>query len=61
MFTREQVKVTLKSRGWSYRHAANHLDRSYQHVSDVLNGHRISTTLLRKLAELPQRNHRKAS
>lgn len=53
MFTREQVKVTMKARGWSYRRAANHLGRTYQHISYVLNGQRHSVALLRKLAELP--------
>jgi transcriptional regulator with XRE-family HTH domain len=53
MFTREQSKVTLKSRGWSYRRAAKKLKVSYQHLSEVLNGHRESRRLLVAISRLP--------
>lgn len=53
MFTRERAKRELKSKGWSYRRAAIALGRSYQHLSDVLNGHRHSRSLLAKVVALP--------
>lgn len=52
MFTRERAKVTLKSRGWSYRSAAPQLGVTYQHLSEVLNGKRLSRRLLRKISSL---------
>jgi len=55
MFARELEKRKLKQKGWSYRAAARHLNRSYQHLSDVLNGHRQSRSLLRAIAALPAR------
>jgi len=52
MFTREQIKVELKRKGWSYREAALELGCTYQHVSYVLNGHRESRSLLIKINRL---------
>ncbi len=53
MFTRESLKRELKKKGYTYRTAATKLDRAYQHLSEVLNGHRQSRTLLRRIAALP--------
>jgi hypothetical protein len=55
MFTREYVKRELKNKGWSYRAAAAASGRTYQHISDVLNGHRQSLRLLCVLHALPPR------
>jgi transcriptional regulator with XRE-family HTH domain len=52
MFTREQAKVTLKARGWSYRRAARRLGVTYQHISYCLNGQRQSRRLLKAIAEI---------
>lgn len=49
---RHKAKKTLKRGGWTYRKAAPVLGVSYQHLSDVLNGHRYSRRLLVKVAEL---------
>jgi transcriptional regulator with XRE-family HTH domain len=50
MFTGEQAKVTLKTRGWSYRRAARRLGVTYQHISYCLNGQRQSRRLLEAIA-----------
>ena len=55
MFTREQAKVTLKRKGWSYRSAAQVLGITYQHLSCVLNGQRDSRRVLVAIATLPER------
>jgi transcriptional regulator with XRE-family HTH domain len=55
MFTREQAKVTLKNRGWSYRAAAQVLGVTYQHLSYVLNGHRASRRVLEAIERIPER------
>jgi len=55
MFTREQAKVTLKDRGWSYRTAAPLLGISYQHLCWVLNGQRSSRRVLKKIELIPAR------
>jgi plasmid maintenance system antidote protein VapI len=44
------AKRTLKDRGWSYRRAAPVLGVTYQHLCEVLNGHRISRRLVQKIA-----------
>ena len=61
MFTREQVKSEMKNKGWSYREAARQLtpQRTYQHISYVLNGQRESASLLRELMSLPAKARRK--
>jgi len=53
MFSREQAKVTLKARGWSYRKAAPILGVTYQHLSEVLNGNRPSRRLINKIKNIP--------
>jgi hypothetical protein len=55
MFTREQSKVELKRRGWSYRSAAGEIGITYQHLSYVLNGHRNSRRVLKAIQALPKR------
>ena len=45
----------LAQRGWTYRSAATACGVSYQHLSDVLNSHRISASLLAKISALPAR------
>ncbi len=41
--------------GWSYRSAAPRLGVGYQHLSEVLNGHRVSRRLLASVNALPPR------
>ena len=53
MFTREQAKVTLKRKGYTYRSAASRLGVTYQHISYVLNGQRSSRRLLVLIRDLP--------
>lgn len=55
MFTREQAKVTLKDKGWSYRTAAPRLGVTYQHLCLVLNGQRASKRVLTEINKLPAR------
>jgi len=45
----------LKAKGWSYRLAAADLGVCYQHLSEVLNGHRTSRRLLSRIESLPVR------
>ena len=52
MITREQAKAILKKRGWTYRTAAPRLGVCFQHLSEVLNGHRQSKRLLEKIQQL---------
>jgi transcriptional regulator with XRE-family HTH domain len=47
-------KQALKDRGWTYRSAAKFLEVSYQYLSDVLNGHRVSARLSKRIREIPQ-------
>jgi hypothetical protein len=49
----EACKI-LKQKGWSYRRVAPELGVTYQHLSDVLNGHRISRRLLDAISALPE-------
>lgn len=49
------AKQKLSQKGWSYRRAAMQLGTSYQHISEVLNGHRDSRALLARIEELPVR------
>ena len=58
MFTRERTKHKLKEAGLSYRRAAPMLGVTYQHLSEVLNGHRKCVRLLleaNRLADLAGR------
>lgn len=56
MLTREQAKVDLKKKGWSYRTAAPALEVSSYHLNQVLNGYRESARLLSAIAALPRRD-----
>ena len=48
-------KRMLVKKGWSRRAAAPHLGVHYTHLDLVLNGHRASKALLRRIEELPAR------
>jgi transcriptional regulator with XRE-family HTH domain len=50
-----EVKEALRAKGWSYRTAAPELGVSFEHVSRVLNGQRVSKRLLDKIEALPVR------
>jgi hypothetical protein len=50
------ARALLRERGWSYRSAATQLGRTYQHLSEVLNGHRVSARLLTEISQLSSRN-----
>lgn len=52
MFTRELAKHQLKRKGWTYRRAAAAIGVTYQHLSEVLNGHRASKRLLKAIRGL---------
>lgn len=49
------ARKLLRDRGWTYRAAAAECGVCYQHLSEVLNGHRKSRSLLRRIEELPAR------
>lgn len=53
--TPEQAKQHLATSGWTYRQAAPRLGVCYQHLCDVLNGKRISHSLLGRVQSLPRR------
>lgn len=55
MKTAQQAKVELKLRGHSYRSASRHIGRSYQWISDVLNGHKASRPVIEAVFNLPER------
>lgn len=57
----KHYKQVLKSRGWSYRKAAEKLGVTYQHICLVMNGRRKSRRLLAAVAALPQNVGRRAS
>lgn len=52
MFTREHAKRKLKELGIPYRKAAPRCGVTYQHLSEVLNGHRASRRLLLRIRGL---------
>jgi len=52
---KNEAKLVLHKLGWSQRAAAKHLGYSFPHFNYVLNGHRSSVTLLRKIAALAAR------
>lgn len=52
MFTRESIKRQLKRKGWTYRAAAPRIGVTYQHLSEVLNGHRQSRRVIKALCAL---------
>jgi lambda repressor-like predicted transcriptional regulator len=50
-----RARHELRERGWTYRTAAAECGVCYQHLSEVLNGHRKSRRLLGLIAKLPKR------
>lgn len=50
------AKQHLQDAGWTYREAAPQLHVCYQHLCDVLNGKRISSSLLRRVGSLPRKS-----
>ena len=50
------AKQHLQAAGWTYREAAPQLHVCYQHLCDVLNGKRISASLLRRVLSLPRKS-----
>jgi hypothetical protein len=61
MLTRQQAKVKLKSKGWSYRSAAPLLGVHYCHLCRVLTGKRESRRLLLAIDALPPRKMKEAA
>jgi transcriptional regulator with XRE-family HTH domain len=61
MFTGERAKHKLKQLGWSYRAVAPVLGITYQHLSEVLNGHRDSRRILREIERLEERREMEVS
>lgn len=55
MKTAKEAKVEMKRRGHSYRSAAQYVGRSYQWISDVLNGHKKSRPVIEEIYKLPTR------
>lgn len=57
--TEEEAKSHLKKHGWSYRNVTKQdggpLEVTYVHLCLVLNKHRASRRLLKKIAGLPKR------
>lgn len=49
------ARKLLRDRGWTYRAAAAECGVCYQHLSEVLNGHRKSRSLLARIHSLPKR------
>jgi len=56
-----EAKVELKRRGHSYRSAAPFIGRTYQWISDVLNGHKKSRPVIEAVFHLPQRTPPRAT
>jgi hypothetical protein len=57
--TPEEAKNHLKNYGWTYRSVCRPngpLDISFNHLSRVLNHHRQSASLLKKIFSLPTRD-----
>ncbi len=50
--TRQSAKDQLKKKGWTQVAAAPRLGVRFEHLNRVLNGHRESKRLLRKIEEL---------
>ena len=61
MLTGERAKASLKKKGWSYRKVAPLLGVTFQHLSYVLNGHRVSWSLLARIHDLPACPHAKGA
>lgn len=53
--TLELAKQVLRDKGYTQRQAAPLLGVGHVHLCFVLNGHRVSARLLRKISELPPR------
>ena len=53
--TKSSAKQELKKRGHSYRSASKEIGRSYQWISDVLNGRATSRPVLEAVFNLPIR------
>ncbi len=53
-------KRLLKEKGYSYRRAAPLLGVHFTHLDRVLQGHRESASLLRRIEELPARKEVRA-
>lgn len=51
----KDAKKNLHDKGWSYRIAAPELGVHYTHLARVLTGRRSSTSLLRRIYDLPSR------
>lgn len=51
-----EAREALKTKGWSYRKAASHLDVCLPHLCRVLNGRRESASLLERISQLPPRS-----
>lgn len=51
--THSEAKQVLKQRGWSYRRAAKYLGVNPTHLTLVCCGHRVSKSLLNRIAKLP--------
>lgn len=55
MTSQPPAKAALERKGWSQRAAARHLGVTFEHLNRVLNGHRESASLLRRVDALPDR------
>lgn len=47
------LKDRLKKKGWTYRTAAQYLGVGFTYLSDVLNGHRSSIRLCKRIGQMP--------
>lgn len=52
---RSQIKRRLAVKGWTQQEAAKDLQVTFEHLNRVLNGHRVSKSLLAKIEDLPAR------
>ena len=50
-----RAKQILKSKGYSYRSGAPVLGVNFSHLSRVLNGHRTSQSLLKRIEAMPRK------
>ncbi len=55
MLTRQQAKVQLKRKGWSYRTVAPKLGVTFEHLCRVLNGQRTSRRLIERIQAVERR------
>ncbi len=57
--TKTQDKISLRqlyAKGWTIRQAAEALERSPQHVAEVVRGRRVSPSLMARLIALPKQD-----